>query len=171
MTVTQPANDENPQSYLRQRRFGRECALQFLYQADQQDDWTCRPEALKCFRKQVKEIEDRPVNEQFENAWKFVLMLIRGVSEHRETIDSMVRDCAINWRLERMGVVDRNILRLAAFELFHCDDVPDVAAINEAIELAKQFGHKDSGRFVNGILDRLLQERKKNAGTPKSSKN
>ena len=152
------------QHYLRQRRLARECALQFLYQADLQDDWSCDQTRLTRLHAQVAELDAWPGDEQARDAWCFACRLIEGVCQERAGLDAKIGACAENWRLERMSTVDRNILRLALFELLHCDDVPDIAAIDEAIELAKEFGHQDSSRFVNGILDRVLQERQ--AGTP-----
>ena len=80
------------------------------------------------------------------------------MARHGERIDAMIEDASTNWRIARMPVVDRNILRLASFELAECTDVPANVSINEAIELAKKFGDKDSRAFVNGILDRIAGE-------------
>ena len=81
--------------------------------------------------------------------------LARGVLAHLEALDQRIAAHAEHWTLERMPLVDRNILRLAAYELLHASDVPDRVAIDEAIELAKAYGGEDSGRFVNAILDRI----------------
>ena len=86
------------------------------------------------------------------------LRIVEGVARHGERIDAMIEDASTNWRIARMPVVDRNILRLASFELAECTDVPANVSINEAIELAKKFGDKDSRAFVNGILDRIAGE-------------
>ena len=80
---------------------------------------------------------------------------VSGVMEHLETIDQLLEDCSTNWKVARMARVDRNILRLAAFELRYRDDIPSRVTINEAVEIAKQYGEKDSGSFINGILDRI----------------
>jgi len=157
--TTPPPTDDGLQRYLRRRRLARECALQYLYQNDVQDDWDCTPERLQRFWDQARALADGAPEEEFERAREFAERLICGVAAEREKLDAMIRESAQNWTLERMGVVDRNIIRLAAFELYGCDDVPDVAAINEAIELAKEFGHEDSARFVNGIVDRLYRQR------------
>lgn len=85
----------------------------------------------------------------------FAQRLVQGVSSHREAIDALIEQCSTNWRLPRMPVVDRNILRLAAFELAHCEDIPATVACNEAVELAKKFGAKESRAFVNGLVDRM----------------
>ena len=82
--------------------------------------------------------------------------LVRGVGQNQEAIDAKISSISANWRLERMSVVDRNLLRLATFEmLFMDDEVPRRVALNEVIELAKQFGTKESSSFVNGIADRI----------------
>jgi len=91
---------------------------------------------------------------------------VRGVWEHREEVDARIRAAAENWRLERMAMVDRNILRLGAYEILHGRDIPFAVAINEAVDLAKRFGAEESGAFVNGILDRISEiVRKKTEGT------
>lgn len=82
---------------------------------------------------------------------------LRGVWTHREEIDGLIRKAADNWRLERMTLVDRNILRLGAYEIRHSDDIPFVVAINEAVDLGKRFGSEDSGSFINGVLDRISE--------------
>jgi N utilization substance protein B len=85
----------------------------------------------------------------------FTQRLVVGVESHRDDLDLLIESCSTNWRLERMPIVDRNILRLASFEMVHCSDIPANVSINEAVELAKRFGGAESRAFVNGILDRL----------------
>ena len=84
--------------------------------------------------------------------------LIRGTLEHRDQLDAEIVKHAKNWDLHRMAVVDRNILRLAIYEMFHRDDIPPVVSINEAVDIAKRFSTDDSGKFVNGILDKVKGE-------------
>jgi N utilization substance protein B len=93
-----------------------------------------------------------------EEAFQYAQALVRGTVDHREEIDSMIRGQADNWRLERMPPVDRNILRLAIFEMLYERDTPKLVVVDEAIELAKKFGSEQSGRFVNGLLDGLLKQ-------------
>jgi N utilization substance protein B len=81
--------------------------------------------------------------------------LIRGALEHREEADALIKKHAINWELHRIAAVDRNVLRLAIFEMLHRDDIPPVVSINEAVDIAKKFSTQDSGKFVNGILDKV----------------
>lgn len=83
--------------------------------------------------------------------------LYRGVSEKQEEIDAMIVPALENFSMERLSNVDRNILRIAVYEMFFCDTVPPVVAISEAIEVAKRFGGLESGRFINGVLDRLKE--------------
>jgi transcription antitermination factor NusB len=95
---------------------------------------------------------------RLEEAFGYARNLVEGTLEHREEIDELIRDQADNWRLERMPAVDRNILRLAIFEMLYEQDVPKLVVVDEAIELAKRFGSEQSGRFVNGLLDGLLKQ-------------
>lgn len=92
----------------------------------------------------------------------FARRLLAGVRKNRAELDELLKKTADNWSLERMAVVDRNILRIGAYEMLH-DDTPDRVAINEAVELAKRFGAKQSPHFVNGILDRFVKERRSSA--------
>jgi len=88
----------------------------------------------------------------------FARELVEGVAEHRAELDELIRRYADRWALERMPIVDRNLLRLGIFELLYRPDVPTAAAINEAVELAKLLSTEDSGRFVNGLLGRVARE-------------
>ena len=91
------------------------------------------------------------------DAFEYARRLVEGTVAHLEEIDGLLRDQADNWRLERMPAVDRNVLRLAVYELMHELDVPKLVVLDEAVELAKRFGSEQSGRFVNGLLDGLLR--------------
>ncbi len=82
---------------------------------------------------------------------------VLGVWERMEEIDELIRQAAEHWRIERMTLVDRNILRLGAYEISYGRDIPYVVAINEAVDLGKRFGAEESGGFVNGILDRISE--------------
>jgi N utilization substance protein B len=86
---------------------------------------------------------------------EFAESLIAGVRENQPMIDDLIARVAENWRIDRMAAIDRNILRLGAFEMLFCPDVPAKVAINESLELAKRYSTAQSSRFVNGILDRL----------------
>ncbi|MEO0606120.1 MAG: transcription antitermination factor NusB [Myxococcota bacterium] len=95
-----------------------------------------------------------PESEEVE----FAQRIAHGVEANRESIDGLIEQSSNNWRLPRMPVVDRNILRMAAYELMEATDIPVNVAINEAIELAKRFGTGDSRAFVNGIVDRMARQ-------------
>ena len=84
--------------------------------------------------------------------------LIRGTVEHRDQVDEVIKKSAKNWDLHRMAAVDRNILRLAVYEMLYREDIPPVVSINEAVDIAKKFSTQDSGKFVNGILDKIKAE-------------
>ncbi len=137
------------------RRRARQFALQALFEADLRG--TTVSGALNDLWAGLMDGEGidgerAPESEEVE----FAQRLCRGVDDHRERIDTLIDECSTNWRLSRMPVVDRNILRMAAYELLECHDVP--VAINEAIELAKRYGTADSRAFVNGIVDRMARQ-------------
>lgn len=130
------------------RRRGRELALQILYQLDMvRADVN---EAIRAFWGLQESIPSEDTKEFCED-------LARGASEHSEEIDRLIEDAASNWRISRMAVVDRNILRLAVYELLYREDIPSIVTINEAIELGKMFGTEDSGAFINGVLDKIAE--------------
>ncbi len=126
------------------RRRAREIALQVLYQLDivQGDP----KEALTLYFENFH---------PSEKTREFCQRLVEGVCQEQGEIDRLIEEKAENWTLKRMAVVDRNILRLATFELLNCPDIPFKASLNEAIELAKKFGNDDSSAFINGILDQI----------------
>lgn len=88
----------------------------------------------------------------------YAVELVRGVEDHGEEIDALIRKFADRWSLERMPVIDRNLARIATFELAHRPEIPVAVAISEAVELAKRYSTDDSGRFVNGVLGRIAEE-------------
>src|SRR5512136_2012703 len=127
------------------RTKARERAMQALYQIDVAA--TDLDEALARFWRSFEPVE-REVRETAEE-------MVRGVAGHRHEIDASIEDVSTNWRLDRMAKVDRNVLRLAVFELRWRSDVPVKVCINEAIELGKKYGSESSAAFVNGVLDRV----------------
>jgi transcription antitermination factor NusB len=129
---------------MKKRTRARELALQFLYQLDLRGP-DILDEAKRFFR----------AEEEDKSAREFALQLLHGVVEHRAELDQVIRGVAQNWEITRMAVIDRNVLRMAAFELFHCPDIPPKVAINEAIELGKRYSTQNSGAFINGILDKV----------------
>lgn len=94
---------------------------------------------------------------EVEEAFAYARDLVQGTLDHLEEVNRLIREQADNWRLERMPAVDRNILRLAVYELLYEEDIPRLVVVDEAIELAKKFSTDQSGRFVNGLLDGLLK--------------
>lgn len=95
--------------------------------------------------------------------------LIRGTLQHRADLDQHILKHCRNWELSRIAAVDRNILRLAVYEMLHREDIPPVVSINEAVEIAKKFSTQDSGKFVNGILDSIKAELMRPARVPTES--
>lgn len=94
---------------------------------------------------------------------KFAEELIRGVEQKRGELDEHLQRYADNWDVKRFGGVDRNVMRVALFEMLHRDDIPPVVSINEAVEIAKELSGEESGKFVNGILDRIRRDLKRPA--------
>jgi N utilization substance protein B len=129
------------------RSRGREVALQLLFQ---------REHNAKMDRAATEQFVRDRLNE--EPLRKFCLLLFDGVVERLSEIDTKISAAAENWRISRMPTVDRNILRLGAFELLFMQDTPPRVVFDEAIELARRYGTGDSSAFVNGVLDRLFQE-------------
>lgn len=158
------------------RRTAREMAVQMLYQSD-----VGGSEPAQIFRTfdigpylagdADAAIEEKPRaavttetravaarrRQQLDEAFDYARRLVGGTLEHRQRIDDLITEQADNWRLERMPVVDRNVLRLAVYELLFELDIPKLVVVDEAIELAKRFGSENSSRFVNGLLDGLLR--------------
>jgi transcription antitermination protein NusB len=154
------------------RREARERALQFLFQYDLNPPdqlegaleafWESQHQAAISDEERriaLKKQEDLPPPSAEEAAVRlFADPLILGVITHRDRIDDQIRNHVRNWELHRIAVVDRNILRLAIYEMLHRDDIPPVVSINEAVDIAKRYSTEDSGKFVNGILDKIRGE-------------
>ena len=137
------------------RRRGRECALQILYQMDvggslsaenvlSQDDLEG---ALQAYWNSFETVKPK--------AREFSERLVKGVSEHLGQLDDAISGQSKNWKVTRMDRVDLNLLRLAAYEIIFCPDIPKAATINEALEIAKRFSEHDAASFINGILDNI----------------
>jgi N utilization substance protein B len=138
---------------MRKRSQSREFALQILYQIDITRDTIDQVWDGFWFSCDEKEIEDTVKN--------FTRDLVKGVGDNLAAIDLKISGYAKNWELERMAVVDRNILRLAAYEILFRTDIPAKVSINEAVELAKKYSDVQAGKFVNGILDKIKSEKPK----------
>ena len=135
------------------RRRGRELALQVLYQHELAGRGV--EEILRSF----EDLQEAP-----PVAREFAVELARGVVARLEEVDGHLAGQADNWRLERMAVVDRNILRLAIYELLFEKDTPPAVVIDEAVEIAKRFGSERSSQFINGVLDGFLHRARRTAG-------
>lgn len=132
------------------RRKGREAALQLLFLHDLSGVYNERVVANFW--------EENPIDAETR---EFAQRLLTGALDHLTDIDETVGKLSAHWRLSRMAAVDRNVLRLAVFELCYCPDIPIKVSLNEAIEIAKKFGSEESGAFVNGILDQVAKTIKK----------
>lgn len=135
------------------RRKSREMALQTLFQleCDPRDPLQAFDVLRECLRWPAGRAE-------------FARMLVLGVCRRKSELDLLIRKASKHWRLERMAIVDRSILRLAVFELRYVADVPPKVAIDEAVELAKRFGTRESGAFINGVLDQIYTQLREEGG-------
>lgn len=154
------------------RREARERAVQFLFQHDLNPPadlkaaldqfWDSQQTAAIAEDKGAanwgQPVELPPPTAEEAAVRLFAEPLIQGALEHRDEADAVITKHAKNWDLHRIAAVDRNILRLAIYEMLHRDDIPPVVSINEAVDIAKKFSTQDSGKFVNGILDKVKSE-------------
>ena len=129
------------------RRKAREAALQALFQID-----VGKAAAHEAVAYAIN------LNDLSGETEEFCRSLVDGVVANRDSIDATIERLAIDWSLSRLGNVDRNVLRMALFELVYRQDIPVGVTINEAVEVAKTFGNSESGRFINGILGRFARE-------------
>jgi N utilization substance protein B len=154
------------------RREARERAVQFLFQHDLSppedleralnEFWDTQRAAAIADDKgpahwgQPIELPPPTADEAEERV--FAEPLIRGTLEHRDALDEHIKQHVKNWEIHRIAAVDRNIMRLAIYEMLYRDDIPPVVSINEAVDIAKKFSTQDSGKFVNGVLDKIKGE-------------
>jgi transcription antitermination factor NusB len=131
---------------MRKRTKAREYALKILYQMEMTKD---------DYKTAVKSFWEREEAERDGSVKEFAGQLVKGVTENMKDIDANITKYATNWQISRMAVIDRNIIRMAAFEMLYLDDMPPKVSINEAVDIAKKYGDKDSGKFVNGVLDKI----------------
>lgn len=133
---------------MRKRTKAREHALKILYAIDITGD-----EPKKCIDAYWKDNDEKDTEiKTFANS------LILGVSSKGKEIDKVISESATNWQMGRMAVIDRNILRFASYELLFADEIPPKVTINEAIDIAKRYGDSESGKFVNGVLDKINKD-------------
>ena len=154
------------------RREARERAVQFLFQHDLnppedldralEEFWQTQRAAAIAGEKGPatwgQPVELPPPTAEEAETRLFADPLIRGVIDHRDAIDEKIKSHAKNWELHRIATVDRNIMRLAIYEMLYREDIPPIVSINEAVDIAKKFSTQDSGKFVNGILDKIRSE-------------
>jgi transcription antitermination factor NusB len=136
---------------MRKRSQSREFALQILYQID-----ITRESSDQVWDSFWTTSDETDADEAVKD---FARNLVKGVADNLSAIDLKISQYAKNWELERMAVVDRNILRLGAYEILFCRDIPPKVSINEAVELAKKYSDVQAGKFVNGILDKIKSDR------------
>ncbi|VAX34880.1 Transcription termination protein NusB [hydrothermal vent metagenome] len=132
---------------MRKRTLARECTLKILYQAE-----ILRRDIHVVSKKFWEEAEHKD-----NTVHTFCQKLTEGVEKFLEKIDGKITQYAANWQIKRMASIDRNVLRLGVFEILYSSEVPPKVAINEAVDLAKKYGDLDSGKFVNGILDKIYK--------------
>ncbi|MDD5070599.1 MAG: transcription antitermination factor NusB [Candidatus Omnitrophica bacterium] len=142
---------------MRLRSKAREVSLHLLYQIEiTKQDFNSAFQIYLTGRPQKQEVVD------------FSLSLLEGVCQNMASIDDLIKKHVKNWEIDRMAIVDRNILRIGCYELMFLVDVPPKVTINEAIELAKKFGDMDSPRFINGILDKVYKVEQTKKGQNKN---
>ena len=151
------------------KRLGRELAMQFLFECDiaGTDDLA---ENLENFWTQAEHSGEFPNSRIFRKARAYAEKIISGVCENESSIDSLISETSDKWDISRMSAVDRNIIRVAVFELFHCPDIPALVSINEAIEIAKDYSSSKSGNFINGLLNTIKDKIPPHAKNPVPNK-
>ncbi len=147
------------------KRLGRELAMQFLFECDiaGTDDLA---ENLENFWIQAEHSGEFPNRRIFRKARAYAEKIISGVCENESSIDAVISETSDKWDISRMSTVDRNIIRVAVFELFHCPDIPALVSINEAIEIAKDYSSSKSGNFINGLLNTIKDKLPPHAKCP-----
>ncbi len=142
---------------MRKREQARRITLQALFQLDVRGD-EFEPEVVEFLRSSTSDPE----------VYLFAKHLTEGARVWRDEADRLIAEAAEHWQIDRMAILDRNILRLATWEICCCDDIPDRVAIDQASELAKRFGGAESSAFVNGVLDRILRTVKPDSARPEA---
>jgi transcription antitermination factor NusB len=130
---------------MRKRSVARECALKILYQVEM-TRWSSEKTLASFWEQETEHPQD---------IRDFAAAMVEGICSNLTAVDEKVSEYATNWQLNRMAVIDRNILRMGVYELKFTSGIPPKVAINEAVELAKKYGDLESGKFVNGILDKI----------------
>ncbi len=139
------------------KRMGRELAMQYLFQCDLAGEAE-KPETLESFWEQAEESGEFPDNRIFRKARTYAEKLILGVHANEFEINDLMENASRKWDLNRMSAVDRNVMRIAIYELKYCPDIPPVVSIDEAIEIGKDFSGENSGVFINGVLNGIKNQ-------------
>lgn len=140
------------QLHLHFKRMGRELAMQYLFQCDLAGENETE-NTMRCFWEQAEDSGEFPTNRIFRKARTYAEKLIMGVQANEFEINDLIENASKQWNIERMSAVDRNIMRIAIYEIKYCPDIPPVVSINEAIEIGKDFSSENSSQFINGLLN------------------
>lgn len=153
---------KNGKPQLHSKRVGRELAMQFLFQNDLNQIEPTR-ENLDGFYEEAGVTLGLPANRVFRKGHEYADILIHGILEHQSQIDETLRQFSEKWDLGRMAIVDRNIMRVAVYEMLFVPDVPPVVSINEAVGIARDYSGEKSGNFINGVLNGIKDTLKRPA--------
>ncbi len=155
-------DQDQQEGKLHAKRLGREMAMQYLFQCDMTGtmpdmaDW-------RTFFENIREEHGLRDNRYARKGREYAEMLFTGVAVHREEIDAAIRDRSENWDFDRLSVVDRNVMRLAVYEMLFVPSVPPVVSINEAVEIARDYSGEKAGSFINGVLNGIKDTLKRPA--------
>jgi transcription antitermination protein NusB len=139
------------------RRLARELALQSLYTMEMNE--VPSREAIEHVVEEARtEDEAQLTQEKDQISPQYVMELVEGTLQHKQQIDTLLADYLKGWQMDRLSRVDKEILRLATYEMVYREDVPSKVVVNEAIEMAKNFGTEESGKFVNGVLGKMIKD-------------
>ncbi len=147
------------------RRKARECALQMLFQYD-----IARPKVEDLIKTYWEEMCETPKSEVSPEITEFATALVKGTIAHLTELDDRISNRAANWRISRMAIVDRNLLRMAVYEFFYQPNTPKTVVINEALEIARRFSTYEATQFINGILDGIKRDLEANEQEVPSAK-
>ena len=155
-------NNQTP--LIHYKRIGRELTLQYLFQQDLAVE--DNGQDIELFWLQAEAADDRIDKKTFRKAKNFALKLIDGVTSKHAELDQKIIDYASGWTIDRMAVVDRNLLRIAIFEMLHLVDVPPIVSIDEAVTIAREFSSEKAANFINGILNHIKNDLDRPARRP-----
>lgn len=156
------SNNTKEEKKVNFKRSGREMAIQYLYQFDL-GNFEYKQRELNLFWQQIEEGSPDEIDNSYYKSKKYAERIIFGIIENIHQLDETISKFSEKWSMDRMSVIDRNILRVAVFEMLFCEDIPPVVSINEAVEISKDFATDKSGAFVNGILNGVKNSLKRPA--------